>query len=150
MKFKLSLLHLILQLQDVGKACKIMSIPVTTAYRWINDWNEGGKDGLKKEQGKGGGKPSKMSEEQFKKLETILREEKEWWITKEVRILIKERFEVEYSEDQVVRILKKFKMHHAKPFPNDYRKPANAKELLDNQLKLLFELLEKEKYQRRK
>lgn len=44
MKFKLSLLNLILQLQDVGEACKIMSIPVTTAYRWITDWNEGGKD----------------------------------------------------------------------------------------------------------
>ena len=145
MKFKLSLLNLILQLQDVGEACKIMSIPVTTAYRWINIWNENGKEGLKKEQGKGGGKPSKMSEEQFKELERILREDKEWWITKEVRILIKEKFEIEYSEDQVVRILKKFKMNHAKPFPHDYRKPDNAKELLDNQLKLLFELLEKEK-----
>jgi len=97
-----------------------------TAYRWINIWNEGGKEGLKKEQGKGGGKPSKMSDEQFEKLEKILREEKEWWITKEVRIL------------------KKSKMHHAKPFPHDYRKPANAKELLDNQLKLLFELTEDE------
>jgi transposase-like protein len=47
MKFKLSLLNLILQLQDVAEACKIMLIPVTTAYRWINDWNEGGKYGLK-------------------------------------------------------------------------------------------------------
>jgi len=109
MKFKLSLLNLILQLQDVGEACKIMSIPVTTAYRWINDWNEGGKERLTKEQGKGGGKPSKMSEEQFKKLEGFLREDKEWWITKEVRMLIKEKFEIEYSEDQVVRILKNSK-----------------------------------------
>src|SRR4030066_951893 len=91
-KFKLSLLNLILQLQDVAEACKIMSIPVTSAYRWINDWNEGGKEGLKKEQGKGGGKPSKMSEEQLKKLEGFLRKDKEWWITKEVRILIKHRF----------------------------------------------------------
>ena len=61
--------------------------------------------GIKKEQGKGGEEPSKMSDEQFKKLETTLREEKKWWITKEVRIPIKERFEIEYSEDQVVRIL---------------------------------------------
>jgi transposase len=65
-------------------------------------------------------------------------------------MLIKEKFEIEYSEDQVVRILKKFKMHHAKPFPHDYRKPENAKELLDNQLKLLFELLEKEKIPKEK
>jgi transposase len=35
-------------------------------------------------------------------------------------------------------------MNHAKPFPHDHRKPDNAEELLDNQLRLLFELLEKE------
>ncbi len=136
LKFKLSLLNLILLLQDVGKACETMSISPTTAYRWINFWNEDGKDGLKSEQGKGGGKPPKMgkgdcrksakietskniiitkplrigvsnldcyiitprkegfptiSKEQFKELERILREEKEWWTTKEVRILIKEK-----------------------------------------------------------
>ncbi len=144
MKFKLSFLNLVIQLQDVGKACKIMSVPLTTAYRWINIWNDEGKERLKSEQGKGGGKPSKMSEEQFKEFERILREEKEWWTTKEVRILLKERFGVEYSEDQVVRMLKKFKMNHSKPYPYDFRKPDNAKELLDNQLRLLFELLEKE------
>ncbi len=144
MKFKLSFLNLVLQLQDVGKACKIMSISSTTAYRWIKLWNEEGKDRLKSEQGKGGGKPPKLSEEQLKKLEKILRDEREWWTTKDVRILIKGRFDIIFSEDQVVRILKKFEMNHAKPFPHDYRKPANAKELLDNQLSLLFELLEKE------
>jgi putative transposase len=85
-----------------------------------------------------------MTEEQIKELEKILREEKEWWLTKEVIQLIKDRFNITYSEDQVVRILKNFKMNHAKPFPHDYRKPENSKELLDNQLKLLFELLEKE------
>lgn len=144
MKFKLSFLNLVLQLQDVGKACKIMSISPTTAYRWIKLWNEDGKDGLKSEQGKGGGKPPKMNKEQLKKLEKILREEREWWTTKDVRILIKERFDIIYSEDQVVRILKKFEMNHAKPFTHDYRKPDNAEELLDNQLSLLFELLKKE------
>lgn len=144
-KFKLSVLNLILLLEDVGKACKTMSISPTTAYRWINLWNEVGKEGLKSEQGKGGGKPKKMTEEQIRELEKILREEKEWWLTKEVIKLIKDRFKITYSEDQVVKILRKFEMNHAKPFPHDYRKPDNSKELLDNQLKLVFELLEKEK-----
>jgi len=115
-KFKLSFLNLILQLQDVGKACKIMSITVSTAYRWINIWNEDGKEGLKSKQGKGGGKPAKMSEEQFKEFERILREEKKLWTIKEVIILFKERFGVKYSSDQVVRILKRFKMNHMKPY----------------------------------
>ncbi len=83
-KFKLSVLNLILLLEDVGKACKTMSISPTTAYRWINLWTEVGKDGLKSEQGKGGGRPKKMTEEQIRELEKILRKEKEWWLTKEV------------------------------------------------------------------
>jgi len=142
-KFKLSFLNLVLQLQDVRKACKIMSIKTTTAYRWIKIWNEGGRDGLKSEQGKGGGKPPKLSTEQLKKLENLLRDEREWWTTKDVRILIKEKFDIIFSEDQVVRILNKFGMNHAKPFPHDYRQPDNAEELLDNQLSELFELLKK-------
>lgn len=150
LKFKLSVLNLILLLEDVRKACKTMSISPTTAYRWINLWNEDGKDGLKSEQGRGGGKPRKMTEEQIKELEKILREEKEWWLTKEVIQLIKDRFRITYSEDQVVRILKGFEMNHAKPFPHDYRKPDNSKELLDNQLKLLLDLLEKEKIPKEK
>ncbi len=92
LKFKLSVLNLILLLGDVGKACKTMSISPTTAYRWINLWNKDGKDGLKNEQGRGGGKPRKMTEEQIKELEKILREEKEWWLTKEVIQLIKHDF----------------------------------------------------------
>jgi transposase len=89
---------------------------VTTAYRWIRIWNCEGKEGLKSKQGKGGGKPAKMSEEQLKDFEGILREEKEKWTIKEVRMLLKERFGVEYSEDQVSRILKMFKMNHMKPY----------------------------------
>lgn len=150
LKFKLSVLNLIILLEDVGKACKSMSISVTTGYRLIHLWNEDGKDGLKSEQGKGGGKPKKMTEEQIQQLEKILRNEKEWWLTKEVIQIIRDRFNISYSEDQIVRILKGFEMNHAKPFPHDYRKPDNSKELLDNQLKLLFDLLENEKIAKEK
>ena len=43
---------------------------------------------------------------------------------------IKMRFNVEYSMRQVSRILKKLGVHHAKPYPNDYRKPSDAEEKL--------------------
>ncbi|MEM3193043.1 MAG: helix-turn-helix domain-containing protein [Candidatus Parvarchaeota archaeon] len=39
------------------------------------------------------------------------------WITNEVRKHISSRFNADYSLRQVSRILKKFNMHHAKPFP---------------------------------
>jgi transposase len=138
-------LNLIIELHDVEKASRIMKIPVSTVYRWINYWNDDGKDGLRNDRGKGGGKPPKLTKNDIKELERILRQEKEWWTTKEVRILIKDKFGIKYSDDQIVRILKNFGMNHAKPFPHDYRKPDNAEELLDNQLRIVFELLKKKK-----
>ena len=103
----------------VEEACKIMVISTPTGYRWINSWNKEGMEGLKNKQGKGGGKPPKLSKEGFEELERILRKEKDSWLTKEVVILIRERFGIIYSEAQVVRILKKLKMNHGKPFPHD-------------------------------
>ena len=44
--------------------------------------------------------------------------------------LIRTKFDVEYSERQVRRILKEFKIKHAKPYQVDYRKPDDAEEKL--------------------
>lgn len=69
-------------------------------------------------------------------------EQKEYWTTKEVRELLRERFQVDLSEDQVVRILRgKLGMHFSKPYPVDYRRPENAEALWENQLELVFSLL---------
>lgn len=144
LRFKLSFLNLVVQLQNVEEACEIMAISTPTGYRWINSWNKEGMEGLKNKQGKGGGRPPKLSKEGLKKLEKILRKEKDWWLTKEVVILIKKRFGIVYSEDQVVRILKKLKMYHGKPFPHDYRRPNNAEEILDKQLSIVLERLNEE------
>ena len=57
-------------------------------------------------------------------------ETKDLWHLGDVVRLIKSRFDVEYSERQVRRILKGFKMKHAKPYQVDYRKPDNAEEKL--------------------
>ena len=43
--------------------------------------------------------------------------ERPYWTTQEIREVIKNEFGVEYSPDQVVRILRKrLKMHFSKPF----------------------------------
>jgi len=55
---------------------------------------------------------------------------KDNWTLLEVRLLIKEKFGVEYSENQMRRILKSFGMKHAKPYPRDYPRPDDAEELL--------------------
>ncbi|MDA8054210.1 MAG: winged helix-turn-helix domain-containing protein [Thermoplasmatales archaeon] len=52
------------------------------------------------------------------------------WTTDEVMKHIKSRFDVDYTLRQVSRILKKFGMHHAKPYPHDYGRPKDAEEKL--------------------
>ena len=119
------------------KACEYCGIAESTGYSWIREWNGEGYKGIKKKEGKRG-RPSKLSKEGLEKLKEILKQ-KPYWTTKEVRILIKEKFGIEYSEDQVIRILRdKLRMHFSKPYPIDYRKPENAEALLENQIQLTY------------
>ena len=140
-KIKLIFLNLIANLKvDLEKACEIFAIAIPTGYLWIRQWNREGYEGIKSK-GDEGGRPPRLPDEDLKKLEEMLKE-KEYWTTKEVRGLIKERFDVDFSEDQVVRILRrKLKMHFSKPYPLDYRRPENGEALLENQLQLTFSLL---------
>ena len=122
------------------EACRFCGIAESTGYLWIREWNRKGYKGIESKGGKRG-RPSRLSEEDLEKLKEKLKE-KPYWTTKEVRILIKETFGIEYSEDQVARILRdKLKMHFSKPYPVDYRKPKDAEAILENQLQLTFSLL---------
>jgi hypothetical protein len=90
------------------------------------------------------GKPPKSGKEEIKRLEEYLKQ-KPFWATKEVRFLIKERFERELSEDQVRRILRdKLKMSFSKLYPKDYRRAENAEEVLAGNLETVMRLLEEE------
>jgi len=56
--------------------------------------------------------------------------ERDDWTTDEVKRLVKERFDVEYTLKQIRTILKKFGMKYRKPYPKDYRRPVKAAEIL--------------------
>jgi putative transposase len=53
---------------------------------------------------------------------------KSHWLTGEVRDLIARKFNVQYSQRQVARILRGLGMHYSKPYPEDYRRPEDAEE----------------------
>ena len=113
---KLIFLNLLVEGIDFERACRLCEIAQSTGYLWIREWNEEGYKGIKgKGRGKGGGRPSRLSEEDLKKLKELLKK-RAYWTTKEVKALIKDTFDIEYSLDQVVRILRnKLKMHFSKP-----------------------------------
>jgi len=112
---------------SVEKAADLVGVTKATGYTWLKGWNSNGYEGLKPNYG--GGRPSKLTEEQKEELREMLKE-KDSWTTKEVQELIEAEFGVSYSSWQVKRILKSFGMRYAKPYQKDYRKPDNAEDTL--------------------
>lgn len=125
---------------SVEQVSETMAVPISTIYDWIRIWNENGYDGLKGKP-QSSGRPAKLSEEDMKNLKDYL-VEKPYWLTKEVRHLIEEKLGVKISEDQVRRILRdKLKMLFSKPYPLDYRRPAEAEEILARNWETTMRLL---------
>jgi len=104
-----------------------VNITEPTGYSWLESWNKSGYDGLIPHFS-GGPKP-KLDKASKEKLIDLLKE-KESWTLQEVQKLIMEKFQVDYSQMQVWRILKSLEMHHAKPYLLDKRRPDNAEFIL--------------------
>ena len=113
--------------KSVIEASKDVGVVKRVGYQWLERWNESGFDGLIPRFA--GGKPSKLPVDQKIELVKLL-EAKDLWYLGDVVDLIRTEFGVEYSGRQVRRILKGFKMKHAKPYQVDYRKPGDAGEKL--------------------
>lgn len=112
---------------SVEKASEKVGVTKRIGYIWQNRWNEKGYDGIIPRYA--GGRPSKISDQQKSELEQILRL-KESWTTKEIKDVISREFNVDYSLKQIYIILRDMGMNFGKPYPRDYRRPANAEEML--------------------
>lgn len=123
---------------SVEKAAEMVGVSHNTGYIWQRRWNEIGYNGLIPRYA--GGKPSKLSDEEKEDLLVKLKL-KNHWATNEVRNLIKQEYNVEYSTKQIRLILKKFGMKYSKPYPLDYRRPADAEEILKKILGILKKAL---------
>ncbi|KXA99384.1 hypothetical protein AKJ41_05530 [candidate division MSBL1 archaeon SCGC-AAA259O05] len=130
---------------DMKEATAKVGVSLTSGYRWLHRWNEGGLERLKPDFG--GGRPPKLSDEEREELKEILAERSDW-TTKEIKKLVKEKFGVEYSRCHLRRILKSMGMNCGKPYQKDYRRPENAeeklKERLDKALENINSALEEE------
>jgi putative transposase len=111
----------------IKEACEKVNITEPTGYSWLGSWNNKGYAGLVPNFS-GGPKP-KLGDTEREELKQMLNE-KDAWTLREVRLLIKDKFEVEYSEMQVWRILTSWNMHNAKPYVLDKRRPDDAETIL--------------------
>lgn len=111
----------------VSMASGKVGVSMMTGYRWQDRWNRHGYPGLIPR--KAPGASPKLDDEQRELLMSLL-VERDDWTTREVRDLVLEEFDVEYSFKQVWCILKSFMMYHGKPRTRDYRKPEDAAGIL--------------------
>lgn len=102
-----------------------------TGARWAKRWNENGPDRLAPDHG--GGRPSKLSEEERAELRELL-EEGQPWTTQEVLHLIEQEFNVTYHPNYIYELLRSYDMHYAKPRPKRPERPENADEILEDRL----------------
>jgi putative transposase len=82
----------------IKEACDSVNITIPTGYSWLESWNKNSYQGLIPHFS--GGPKRKLSESEREELDKLL-SEKEYWTSRDVLILIKERFGVEYSEMQI-------------------------------------------------
>ena len=112
---------------SVDEAAKLSGISKPVAYQWQERWNQDGYEGLKPRFS--GVCPSKLTDDQKEKLKVMLHKRDDW-STKEVQELIYNEFSVQYTIKQILVILKKFGMHHAKPYAYDHRRSEDAEDSL--------------------
>ena len=96
-----------------------------TGDRWLAAWNENGVDGLRPTFA--GGRPAKLSPDQFEELFTLL-EDGQPWTPQEIDDLLWERYGVTYDRAHLARILRADGMQYAKPRPMDPRQSPDAEE----------------------
>ena len=112
---------------SVEKAAEKVGVTKRIGYIWQHRWNDKGYEGIIPRYA--GGRPSKLSQKQKNELEQLLKQ-KENWTTKDVKNLVSEKFDVEYTIKLIYIILRDMGMNFGKPYPHDYRRPPNAEEIL--------------------
>lgn len=115
------------ELDDVQLAAKSVGISHNTGYIWLRRWNKEGMNGLIPKYD--GGKPPKLSDEDYRKLDEIL--EKTPNLTTDIaRDILKSEFGVEFSDRHVSRILRKLNYTYTKPFMIYSKMPDDAEDQL--------------------
>lgn len=123
---------------DIKYACKSFKIGLATAYEWIHKWNQGGIKSL--EDHKISGRPPKLKKEEIELLKIDLKGKN--WEAKEVQKIVEDKFDIKISMSSICKVLRnKIKMHYAKPYKKDYRRPENAEEIFASHLEEKFQLL---------
>lgn len=119
---------------SVEQAASAVGITKPTGFRVQGLWNESGFEGIIP--GYSGGRKPRLSEEQTAALADRLASEP--MSTRSVRLYVRDEFGVDYSEKQIHVILGRMGMRHAKPYPQDRKRPSDAEDVLKKDSGMLW------------
>ncbi len=112
---------------SIAEAARIIQKEYATVHRWMKICESEGLEGLKPNFG--GGRPSKLTDEQMKELDEIIAHTPNMAMS-DVRLLVYEKFNVDYSLKQIGVITKKLGYNYAKAYPKFSKTPEDAEEQL--------------------
>lgn len=111
----------------IADAARILGKEYATVHRWMKTCESEGLEGLKPNFG--GGRPSKLTNDQMKELDEIIAQTPNMAM-KDVKLLVYEKFDVDYSLKQIGVITKKLGYNYAKAYPKFSKTPEDAEEQL--------------------
>lgn len=116
---------------SITKVAEMLKTSFPTIHTWAKNCEKEGLEGLKPKFG--GGRPSKLSDEQFKELDKMIMERSNMTM-KDVQFLIFDEFNVNYSLKQIGEITRKLDYNYSKAYPYFSKAPENADEILNDRL----------------
>lgn len=124
---------------DIAFACQTFQVAFSTGYEWLSKWNHHGVEGLKDHDIPG--RPKTLGENELKTLKMHL--DGKIWRTSEVKDLIKQLFNVEWTNRWVSHVLRhQLNCHYAKPYRISSKRPIDAEKLLQESLQKVFETID--------
>ena len=112
----------------VSKACEILNIGESTGHKWLDLYNEKGPEGLNLNY-QNCGRHSLMSDEQLDELSRII-ENEDYLTAQRTHEIIKNRYNIDYSIQNVNIVLKKLGYNKGKPYQKFSKRPKNAEKML--------------------
>lgn len=114
--------------KKVSEVCNILKISEPTGHKWLDLYNEKGPEGLNPNY-QNCGRHSMMSNEQLDEFSRII-ENEDYLTVQRAHEIIKTRYNIDYSFQNVKNILSKLDYNKGKPYQKFSKKPNNSEEML--------------------
>lgn len=114
---------------SVEESARKVNVTKKLEYIWQERCNSQGFTSLIPRFGEG--RPPLLSDEQRKDLKSVLKTRNDW-TTREIRIMIGERYGIQYTMKYVRELLHDMGTKLGKPYPHGFRRPKDAEKRLKN------------------